>query len=163
LARLLQEKLETIDPGLGIEDMVLEAPVAERLDAAQLTLRHVRDVVPSPLGERVRVRAEAARSGASDAAAPSRPPPPPPPPGPSPYPRGEGKVSGDDALAALVARLGNRLGLANLCRPAVRESHLPERAVAMLPVLAAEKTATAWPLGAKRPIRLLPTPEPVEA
>src|SRR5579883_225299 len=39
----------------------------------------------------------------------------------------------EGALAALVDRLGNRLGLANLCRLAPYESHLPERAVAVLP------------------------------
>ena len=38
LTRLLAEKIATIDPGLGIEDMVLSAPLAETLAAAQLSL-----------------------------------------------------------------------------------------------------------------------------
>lgn len=38
LLRILAERLGTVDPGLGIEDMVLAAPVTEPLEAAQLAL-----------------------------------------------------------------------------------------------------------------------------
>src|SRR6266851_2817484 len=47
LTRLFAEKIATLDPGLGIEDMVLTAPLAERLAAAQLSLARLK---PSPLG-----------------------------------------------------------------------------------------------------------------
>jgi protein ImuB len=118
LARLFEEKLGTIDPGLGIEDMMLSAPIAETLAAAQIALR-----------------------------------------------RGFDAKGGDaDDLAALVDRLGSRLGLANLCRLAPCEGHLPERAVAVLPAVGATlKSPKAWPAGTARPVRLLNQPEPVEA
>jgi protein ImuB len=67
-------------------------------------------------------------------------------------------------LAALVDRLGNRLGLANLCRLEPRESHLPERAVELRPALEENgKSPARWPVGPPRPIRLLASPEPIEA
>ncbi len=44
LMRLFAERIDRIDPGLGIEDMVLTAKTVERLEARQLSL-----VVPSPL------------------------------------------------------------------------------------------------------------------
>jgi protein ImuB len=122
LARLIEEKLPGIDPGLGVEDMVLDAAIAEKLAAAQISLPRQRD------------------SG-----------------------RG-GNGTGEAELAALVDRLGSRLGLANLARLAPRESHLPERAVAILPAIGApSRTPLRWPAGTMRPIRLLAPPEPVEA
>lgn len=88
---------------------------------------------------------------------------------------------GDDALAALIDRLGSRLGLAAIRRPEPRESHLPERAVVLAPIARAsdrtpdrtpdraarQTTGAAWTGDAgsrpPRPLRLLPRPEPVEA
>jgi len=81
----------------------------------------------------------------------------------------------DDGLAALIDRLGARLGLAAIQRPQPRESHLPERAVALTPVVQASSAQTAdmardsaaWAAATRpyppRPLRLLPRPEPVEA
>jgi protein ImuB len=66
------------------------------------------------------------------------------------------------ALALLADRLGNRIGFANLRRLAPRESHLPERAVAVLPALA-PPGKQIWRSGPARPIRLLAPPETVEA
>src|SRR5262249_31992441 len=43
LQRLLAERLETIDPGLGIEDMVLTATAVERLAAAQIEIQTTDD------------------------------------------------------------------------------------------------------------------------
>jgi protein ImuB len=86
--------------------------------------------------------------------------------GQSPAPTNNSSRPDNDpaALAILADRLGNRLGFANLRRLAPRESHLPERAVAVLPALAAAgKGAAAWRSGAARPIRLLAPPETVEA
>lgn len=50
LALLFEEKLPQIDPGLGIEDMVLTATCAEKLAAAQLGLQHDRGADDADLG-----------------------------------------------------------------------------------------------------------------
>lgn len=114
LWRLFEEKLPQIDPGLGIEDVVLTATVAENLAAAQLGLH--------------------------------------------------GEEGGDAAdLGALIDRLANRFGVRSLARPALRESHIPERAVRFVPPLAGGSSAARWNPAQRRPIRLLPRPEPIEA
>jgi protein ImuB len=77
-----------------------------------------------------------------------------------------GVQNGGAGLADLVDRLGSRLGLDRVIRPAPRESHVPERAVAAMPALgkdnAAASAAQPWAFR-PRPVRLLPRPEPVEA
>jgi protein ImuB len=157
LTRLMAEKIATIDPGLGVEDMVLTAPLVETLVAVQLNLAHLK---PSPFG---RGQGEGVPPpgwmAQCDGGQPS--------PHPSPGGRGRSKGGGSDgediaALALLADRLGNRIGFANLRRLAPRESHLPERAVAVLPALAPPGKAI-WRSGAARPIRLLAPPETVEA
>ncbi|MGH6892573.1 MAG: Y-family DNA polymerase [Dongiaceae bacterium] len=65
-------------------------------------------------------------------------------------------------LAPLIDRLSNRLGEDAVHRFETRESHVPERAVRRLPPLA-ESPRLHWPKAARRPIRLLPHPEPIEA
>jgi protein ImuB len=185
LTRLLSARLAGLDPGLGIEDMVLTAPLAERLDAAQLEMRAaslahrpspsppLKIEEPSPpLGGEGWVRGY--RNGASSlrdkretGVTPS--------PRPSPPNGGEGvslvsgassslETSDGIALAALVDRLGNRLGLTNLRAVAPCESHLPERAVAILPALDTHRAGrSSWPEGVPRPVRLFAPPEPIEA
>lgn len=83
--------------------------------------------------------------------------------------------SGAEAMAELVDRLTHRLGPQSVVRPVLRESHVPERAVANLPPLArvaappVERPAARlaeWPRFRRlpaRPLRLLPRPEPIEA
>lgn len=78
-------------------------------------------------------------------------------------------AEGDDvALAGLIDRLGNRLGVGKVYRLAPVESHLPERAAARIspvrrgqaaawPRIVTASTACYW-----RPLRLLDHPEPVE-
>jgi protein ImuB len=74
-----------------------------------------------------------------------------------------GDETGAAELAPLVDRLGNRLGFARLARAAPFESHLPERALQRLSVLASPPApARRWP-SRPSPLRLLPKPEPVEA
>jgi protein ImuB len=73
-----------------------------------------------------------------------------------------------EALDALIDRLANRLGPANVLRPAMRQSYLPERAAGMIPVAARKKTDAesgepAWAPPTPRPARLLYPPEAVEA
>ena len=127
LARLFMEELARIDPGFGIDTLVLAAQVTEPLGAEQLRFE-------------VPVAATAADR------AKDRPAPPP----------------GETALAALVDRLTARLGTGRVLRPWPRESHLPERAVALLPPFA-KAPAARWQAGRLRPLRLLPRPEPIEA
>jgi protein ImuB len=158
LCRLLAERLETIDPGLGIDDMVLSAPLAEELRTVQLPLARLCAQSPPPQPSPVEGEGEVVERLAKS----------PPPPELLSKGRGRVRVVGEDAsadiaaLATLVDRLGNRLGLANIHRLGPRESYLPERAVAILPVLDAPATKT-WPAGAARPVRLLAPPEPIEA
>ena len=164
LARLLAEKITEIDPGLGIEDMVVSAPLAETLAAAQLSLARLCTQSPPPQPSPVEGEGEVVERVAKS-----------PPPLRGRVREGgngsigrrvlsEGASADIAALAVLADRLGNRLGLANLHRLAPRASHLPERAVAVLPVLAASpKEPATWPVGTIRPIRLLAPPEPVEA
>ena len=120
LARLFAEHLETVDPGFGIEDMVLAAETVEPLGAAQLGL------------------ARGAAGGGGTAA---------------------------DSAAALIDRLANRLGVANVLRPQTQASHWPERASVLAPVFgpAPASSPAAPPPACPRPARLLRPPEPVEA
>ncbi|MDP6591290.1 MAG: DNA polymerase Y family protein [Alphaproteobacteria bacterium] len=71
----------------------------------------------------------------------------------------------DSEVARLIDRLGGRLGLANVRRLALFQSHIPERAalsgVAAAPPPSAQ--ISHWPAGRQRPLRLLPRPEAVEA
>jgi protein ImuB len=64
-------------------------------------------------------------------------------------------------LAALVDRLGARLGLGNVHRLAPVASHLPEHAQARAPAL--EIPGGGWAAGKLRPVRLLAAPEAIEA
>lgn len=73
-----------------------------------------------------------------------------------------------EALDALIDRLANRLGPANVLRPVMRQSHLPERAAGMIPVAASKKYDVesedpVWAPTNPRPARLLYPPEAVEA
>jgi len=65
-------------------------------------------------------------------------------------------------LGALVDRLAQRLGPANVVRLAPRPSHTPERAVAAVPAMA-PAAADGWRADVVRPLRLLTRPEPIEA
>lgn len=73
-----------------------------------------------------------------------------------------GPPAEDADLGVLIDRLGNRLGLANVVRPAPRQSHLPERAVRVVAPLAPAEDGI-WGPDLPRPVRLLPAPELVEA
>jgi protein ImuB len=128
LARLFDEHLETVDPGFGIEVMVLGATSVEPLAATQPDLDAGMDEAPEP-----------------------------------------------GAAAALIDRLSNRLGAGRVRRIALRESHIPERAVTMPPAIEGStgtlpcpsQSAMARPAMARpavaRPLRLLLRPEPIEA
>jgi protein ImuB len=159
LAGLLTAKLDTIDPGLGIEDMILAVFAVEKLPPEQLA-----SPLPNPPPQaREGSAATAARVGAS------------------------GEIGAD--LAPLLDRLGSRFGLDAISRIEPRQSHIPERASIQLPVdgsphppaaegqQASLGKMSSLPrkrgrvgVGAEvasgkppRPVRLFRPPEPVEA
>ncbi len=109
LSRMFDERLEEVDPGLGVEAMRLVIPLAEPLAWQQ------------------------------DAAGPAVP-----------------------DVSALVDRLSNRLGAAQVFRAEPVESDVPERSVRQVPALA-RPGGTAWPAHWPAPVRLLHPPQPVEA
>jgi protein ImuB len=114
--QLLDNKLAAIDAGFGIDVAVLDAVLAEPLDAEQATL---------------------GRAGAIP----------------------------EQAIAALVDRLANRLGAKNVFRLAPRASHLPERATVRTALLApvADPAAMLGSPPGERPFLLLSPPEPISA
>jgi len=123
LARLFAEHLGTIDPGFGIDAMVLAAPQVERFAALQMALAD----------SRLHSHRGGGRGGSNDA-----------------------------ELASLIDTLGNRFGFDNLRGLAPRESHIPERAVAVV-APSADRGQTDWPACPPRPLRLFTRPEPIEA
>ena len=111
LMRLFVEKLSLLDPGDGMDGMVLSPTALDPLAPEQAALTR------------------------------------------------DGAQPGD--LAALLDRLVNRLGAANVFALAPVESHLPERAQRRI----APGTATRnlrWPDGMRRPLRLFADPEAIE-
>jgi protein ImuB len=139
LAALFKERLDTIDPGLGVEDMILAAFAVDRLAPEQIDLPCHNPGMAEGMG---------------------------------------------GSVAALLDRLGNRLGLAAVARLEARESHIPERAsiaISMayssapspsLPRMRGRARVGAGPVGIRpsgaelkppRPIRLFDPPQPVEA
>ena len=67
-------------------------------------------------------------------------------------------------LSDLVDRLQNRLGTENIMRFDLRESHVPERAATPVPVFhAGGSSALPSPSTCRRPVRLLPQPETINA
>jgi protein ImuB len=202
LAALFKERLDTIDPGLGVEDMILAAFAVDRLAPEQIDLPRLNPgqtaenytrtypslVIPAKAGnqEQPAPRSEAPCPSQGQALDP--------------------RFRGDDekkqwgateviegSVAALLDRLGNRLGLAAVARLEARESHIPERAsiaismahpsapfpslprmrgrarvgagsVAVKPSGAELKPPRPiWLFDPPRPIRLFDPPQPVEA
>ncbi len=128
LARLFAEKLERLDPGLGLDLMTLTAPVVEDCAPLQASLL---DAVHDDGASQIAARAE---------------------------------------LGALVDRLANRLGFAQVRRLVPVASHLPERAQRALPahapdgaLAAAKASAAAWRRAQPRPLRLFVRPQPIDA
>ncbi len=135
LLRLFDNRLEGLDPGFGFEAMTLSAPIVEPLGARQFGLPAARAAdrsqvaswaepapVPHSTSRPDRHAVEAAPRGRD--------------------PREVAPREADaESLAALVDRLGARLGLERVRRPLPRASHIPERAQRLLPVALAEKVA----------------------
>jgi protein ImuB len=148
LAGLLAAKLDTVDPGLGVEDMILALFAAEPLLPEQVSLHPLPlSTNPlSPVGGKGRVRGAAPMLAAY-----------------SPHPG-----SDDSGIALLLDRVGARFGLAALSRLEARESHIPERASIRMPVAGVvsrspQSGAEGGSSKPPRPVRLFAPPEPVEA
>ncbi|MBU2148588.1 MAG: DNA polymerase Y family protein, partial [Alphaproteobacteria bacterium] len=74
-----------------------------------------------------------------------------------------GTLDRGEDIALLADRIGARLGKQAILRPVAVQSHLPERAVALLPFAEAGNPAAGLPaLMAERPIRLFRHPEPLD-
>ena len=144
LLRLLEERFGTIDPGLGIEDMVLAAAVAEPQPALQLALPHHADQAASWPG----LARPSTSQHSSDTGVDRRV-----------KPGDDAAILAGGSLASLVDRLTARLGEGAVSRPRLHESHWPERAVECVPPFDPGKNARP---ARQRPVRLLPRPEPVE-
>ena len=137
LAKLMVGKLDTVDPGLGVEDVILAAFAVEPLAPEQLA---------SPLAARRNPHLNPAREGSREAA-------------------GSG-LSDTADLAPLFDRIGGRLGLGAVARLEARASHIPERASVAVPVTENSTIKEPRrPPSQKppRPVRLFAPPEPVEA
>jgi protein ImuB len=165
LTRLMLGKLDTVDPGLGIEDAILAAFAVDPLAPEQIENTALLKASPHPN------------------------PPPPAGEGGDGFHRtggflpplaGEGRDGGlrtSTNLAPLFDRIGTRLGLDALACLAAHESHIPERASVAVrvadsphpnpPPLAGKRDTSrqraASPQKPPRPIRLFAPPEPVEA
>jgi protein ImuB len=176
LAKLLTGKLDTIDPGLGIQDVILAAFAVEPLAAEQIesSLPRTTSLHPNPPPH--------AGEGDGDHLRSKR--------APSPSGGGPGWGSGP-GLAPLFDRLGAKLGLDALAHLEPRASHIPERASVAVPIsnsphpnpppLAGEGARLSdavadslprrrgragvgvAPQKPPRPVRLFQPPEPVEA
>lgn len=164
LRRLFADALERVDPGFGIEAMVLMAEAAEPLDPLQMVLAEAGAGAPSPAERQAPVADSAPAAGTASAAAvdveaslPSSALQP-----ASDQPAAETLLPAVDpvALAALADRFANGREPALLARPALCESHLPERAVLKVPAFA--RASGFGPDAPRRPVRLLSHPEPVE-
>jgi protein ImuB len=134
LTRLLSDRIETVDPGFGIEIMRLAATLAELLPPLQ------RDFLPPPYPP------PQAGEGLIDIPPPLA---------------GEGREGGDGDISALIDTLTNRVGHQRLYRFAPVASDVPERSVRRIAPLAPATFATwtdPWP----RPARLLSVPESIE-
>ncbi len=139
LAALFKERLDTVDPGLGIEDAILAAFAVEPLAPEQIGfLRPLARPHPNPppVCQGPSPLVIPAKTGSQE-----RPAPLPGLLGPR-FRGGDGKPRGarpeaegtTGGIALLLDRLGNRLGLDALSRIEAHQSHIPERASVRVPV-----------------------------
>jgi protein ImuB len=171
LAKLMIGKLDTIDPGFGIEDAILAAFAVEALAPEQLEtplpVTHNPHPGPPPLAGEGDFRRQRAPSPASG-----------------------GRLGWGSDTASLFDRISAKLGPDALARLEARESHIPERASVAVPTEVrcqpppqpspvsqvfsshgegarrrrGEGAGTTFaPIKPPRPVRLFAPPEPIEA
>ncbi|QQS15198.1 MAG: DNA polymerase Y family protein [Rhodospirillales bacterium] len=140
LMKLFEEPLSTLDPGFGVELMMLSAAVVEPFVPEQAAMPVAAATV-----------AAAARGGAFDLAD---------------APAAGARDVDDGAVTRLVDRLAQRVGAGNVVRLAPAASHLPERAVALVAAGRPAARPGTWArvagLKGARPTRLLSRPEPID-
>lgn len=144
LMKLFEEPLATLDPGFGVELMMLSAAVVEPFIPGQAAMPVATASAAASRGD--------VHAGALDSAdAPVA---------------GGTRDADDGAVARLVDRLTQRVGAGNVVRLAPAASHLPERAVAAVaagrPAARPGLWARAAALKGARPTRLLSRPEPID-
>ncbi|TWB34122.1 DNA polymerase Y family protein [Nitrospirillum viridazoti] len=143
LWRLLEPRMDQLEPGAGFEIMAISVTHAAPFDGGQAVLSGdgLADLAGLP----------AAQTGAAAGAGNS--------------------LVADPPIAELVDRLGARLGHGRVLRLLPRQSWIPEQAVRAVPAEAQDNSPpaappaaapVAWPADRPRPIRLLPRPEAVE-
>ena len=155
LARMLDERLERVDPGLGVEAMRLVVPHADRLAYAQSAVR-LTNIDQTGID-----RTGADQTGADQTGIDQT---------------GIDQTGAD--ISPLVDRLANRLGAERVYRNAPVESDVPERSVRRMPALDSPGAPPGrqtmkprasppgwgnWPADLPRPVRLLDPPQPVDA
>ena len=145
LAPLFAEKLDQVRPGFGIEEIVLRAEVVEAVEAVQTGWIGGADMVAgyADAATADRGTTPSCADAASDWA-------------------GAPDCADAEGLAGLLDRIGNRFGFGCIVRPWPRQSWLPERAVGKGSLSSPAVSATCWPEGRRRPLRLLLPPEPVD-
>jgi len=79
----------------------------------------------------------------------------------------DGRRIDDDAVAELVERLSTRFGRERVLRFEPRDTHDPNRAVAMAPAVENRKTKAAWPAlepdePPLRPVQMFVSPQPID-
>lgn len=153
LQRLFAQHFDTLDPGPGIEVMVLAVSVSEALEPSQIPLPTLASSEHRPHEPRPHPIPPPRKRGGGRNDAPRTP---------SLAKAGEGWGGGTVAVDDLVDRLAGRLGLDAVMRLEPRESHLPERE-SSLRLFEETPARVAWRRDRPRPVRLLARPEPVEA
>ncbi|MEA1650967.1 DNA polymerase Y family protein [Nitrospirillum sp. BR 11164] len=141
LWRLLEPRMDQLEPGAGFETMAVSVTHAAAFDGGQAVL---------------------GAEGLADLAGP---------PVTGGQAIDGNPLVADPPIAELVDRLGARLGPGRVLRLLPRQSWIPEQAVRAVPAEAQDNSPPAappapappaWPADRPRPIRLLPRPEAVE-
>jgi protein ImuB len=145
VARLLADRLETVDPGFGVEAMLLEADETAPLLPPQLASPQLAS--PQLASPQLASPQLASPQLASPQLA-------------SPQPANP-KGAEAATLAETVDGLANRAGGAVLWRDAPFPSHVPERAVRRVAPLAPQLPGWEAAETPERPLRLLSRPEPI--
>ena len=173
LAKLMNGKLDRVDPGLGIEDAILAAFAVEALAPEQLEAPLPARVYPHPNPPPLAGEGVGQRSCA-------------------PSPASGGRLGWETSVAPLLDQMTARLGSDAVVRLESRQSHIPERASVAMPIelgchpppqpspvatgegarrrLSSPSPACGGGLGwgslqqkSPRPVRLFAPPEPIEA
>jgi len=148
LAKLMIGKLDTVDPGLGIEDAILAAFAVEDLAPEQLE---------APLPVKVNPHSSPPPLAGEGVGQRSR----------TPSPASGGGLGWGAGLAPLLDQITARLGSDAVARLESRQSHLPERASVTVPISDTLKEPPRPPSGGEGRVRgggkIITNPHPATA